>query len=202
MENLENNPIILSAEEKIKLFSLELSKMHSDKNRQFVESALTELVPNYFFNIAASSTGKYHPSYALGSGGLVRHTQAATRIAIGLFEIMNISEEMQDAVIAALILHDSFKHGEYYSKYTIASHPVVAERKITEYAETFEDIDMLCFANTIGQLVLTHMGKWNTDWKTHKEFAPKPSNSIQSFVHMCDYLASRKYLEFIFEEKI
>ena len=47
---------------------------------------LIEMLPDYFFHEAASSTGKYHPKYALGDGGLLRHTKAAVRIA---YELLN-----------------------------------------------------------------------------------------------------------------
>ena len=41
------------------------------------------------------------------------------------------------------------------------------------------------------------MGQWNTD-RYKNEIMPKPKKSIESFVHLCDYLASRKYLLFDF----
>ena len=53
------------------------------KNERYRENAnkLIELLPDYFFEVPASSTGKYHPAFSLGDGGLVRHTKAAVRIA-------------------------------------------------------------------------------------------------------------------------
>ena len=38
-------------------------------------------LPDYFFEIPASSTGKYHPAYATTEHGLVKHTKVAVRIA-------------------------------------------------------------------------------------------------------------------------
>ena len=43
------------------------------------------------------------------------------------------------------------------------------------------------------------MGPWNTDYLTKEEILPKPKNKYQNFVHMCDYLASRKFLDIKFE---
>ena len=37
--------------------------------------------PEHFWTIPASSTGKYHPEYASGDGGLIRHTKAVVRVA-------------------------------------------------------------------------------------------------------------------------
>ena len=47
--------------------------------------------------------------------------------------------------------------------------------------------------------VTSHMGEWNKDYITHKEILPLPQTKIQKFVHLCDYLASRKLIEINFE---
>ena len=51
----------------------------------------------------------------------------------------------------------------------------------------------------IAECIKSHMGEWNTDYKTKEEVLPKPESVMQSFVHLCDYLASRKCLEFNFD---
>ena len=40
------------------------------KNPKYVENVkiLIDLLPDYFFKVAASSTGKYHPSFSLEIG--------------------------------------------------------------------------------------------------------------------------------------
>lgn len=43
------------------------------------------------------------------------------------------------------------------------------------------------------------MGQWTSDYKTGKEVLEKPKTGIQNFIHMCDYLASRKSIEINFE---
>jgi hypothetical protein len=48
--------------------------------------------------------------------------------------------------------------------------------------------------------VASHMGSWNTDYKTKKEILPKPITSMEKFVHLCDYLASRRFLEVNFDK--
>lgn len=186
--------------DKIKVFEKELKQIKNEKLRKWCTAEIAS-IPDWFFKVPASSTGKYHPAYALGKGGLVRHTIAATEIAIGLFPIMNLTETHQDEIICALLLHDSFKHGgsDTPTKYTIAEHPVFAADYIRSLTES-NDPDIYDNLNNIADLVLTHMGQWNTDYKTKKVIMPKPQTVIQNFVHMCDYLASRKYLDFIFDE--
>ena len=51
------------------MFEKELELICSDEIRKMVELTL-EKVPEYFYTIPASTTGKYHPAYSLGVGGL------------------------------------------------------------------------------------------------------------------------------------
>ena len=41
------------------------------------------------------------------------------------------------------------------------------------------------------ELIASHMGQWN---KTKSMEMPVPETPAQKFVHLCDYLASRKYI--------
>ena len=55
------------------------------------------------------------------------------------------------------------------------------------------------YREIIAKNISTHMGQWNTDYKTQREILPLPKTKMQNFVHICDYLASRKCLEFNFD---
>ena len=152
--------------------------------------------------MAASSTGKFHPEYALGSGGLVRHTKAAVKIAHELLQLemyRRYASDEQDLMLVALMLHDGWKHGteDTAGKYTVANHPTVCSEWIRNSAELTkmlprEQISFLC------DCIASHMGQWNTDYRSKKEILPKPVTAAQKFVHQADYLASRKYLLFDF----
>ena len=50
------------------LFKKELAYIKDEKIRNSLILILEEL-PDYWFSVPASSTGKYHPKYALGEGG-------------------------------------------------------------------------------------------------------------------------------------
>lgn len=177
-------------------FKVELEYIKNAEIKTAVTNFIDKYVPDYFFEVPASSTGKYHPEYATGVGGLLRHTQAAVRIAVGLFAITKFTDNARDVIIAALILHDTFKHGRIHSKYTCANHPVIA------YQEVLEHMQDCPFYVDIANAIHSHMGKWNTDYRTKREIMPKPETAIEKFVHTCDYLASRKYLEFKFDVKV
>lgn len=191
----------MTEQEKTETFRLELNYIQNPDIKKFTESMIGRL-PDYFFEVGASSTGRYHPSYALGNGGLVRHTQAAARIAIELFRCEAVtgkfSDESKDIILSALILHDGCKHGIIKQQYTVAEHPLEAV-KFCEQQEDAKSSLSEDFFEKIMDGIKTHMGFFNTDFKTKREVLPKPDKGYQNFIHLCDYLASRKCLEFNFD---
>ena len=91
---------------KIKYFSTEINYLKNESNKEDL-AYLINLLPDYFFTIPASSTGKYHPKFASTTHGLVKHTKVAVRIAHDLFEINhNFTEEEKDLIIMALVMHN------------------------------------------------------------------------------------------------
>ncbi len=186
--------------DRLKVFNTELSYIEDIEVRTFTEKALKR-IPEYFFHVAASSTGKYHPSYALGSGGLARHTKALVEFAHTLLELehnrIKFNEQERSIIVAAGILHDSYKHGIVESKYTVAEHPRIAAEQILTFADNDEE---KIIAQLISSAILPHMGQWNTDYKTKSEILPKPKTDIEKFIHECDYLASRKFITVEFGE--
>ena len=176
---------------KIKYFTKEISYVKSESKRRDLEY-LINLLPDYFFTIPASSTGKYHPKFAGTVSGLVKHTKAAVRIAYDLFEtVNNFSDNDKDLIIMALIMHDGLKKGIEEEQYTRFDHPLLVSKMIMENANKLEmnidDVRKMCM------LIESHMGKWNTN-KYSKIELPVPTSEIQRYVHRCDYLASRVYL--------
>ena len=181
---------------RIDIFKKEINYV-KDSNRRRDLKTLIELLPEYFFEVPASSTGKYHPSFALGDGGLVRHTKVAVRMAVELLNNncvgMKFNEKDRDLIIMALVLHDGVKSGMVKSKYTKAEHPLLVSKLIMENKDKLsleiDDIRKMC------SMIESHMGEWNTDPYTKEEILPVPRTAEQRFVHMCDYLASRKFLD-------
>ena len=181
--------------EKINFFKDEINYI-KDENKKQDLITLIKLLPDYFFEIPASSTGKYHPKFASSKNGLIKHTKVAVRIAHDLLLNETISnkftEEEHDLIIMALILHDGLKLGKEQEKYTKFDHPLLMSKYIMENSSKLtsntEDIRKLC------SMIETHMGQWTTDPYTQKEVLPKPTTEIQKFVHMCDYLSSKKFL--------
>jgi len=189
MENLD----------KLKVFEKEFLFIKDENIRSFAQESV-KLLPDYFFEMPASTTGKYHPSYALGEGGLVRHTRSAIRILVELSrnKIFKFTQEEFDLGICALLIHDGWKKGLALTSYSVANHPEFAKNILEE---SFEDVAFITQEQfkLITDLIWTHMGQWNLDYISKKEILPIPSTPLQEFVHLCDYLASRKCLEMNFD---
>ena len=179
------------------VFARELNLISNNALRGFIERCL-DAAPDYFFEMGASSTGKYHPAYTLGNGGLIRHTKAAVAIAAELMRLEMYAHIKTDwdYIIAALIMHDSCKKGyPQESQYTTFDHPLAASRFIIDRMNAENPNDDI-FGTMIGHvcaLIDSHMGQWTTD-RDGQEILPKPKSAAQKFVHMCDFLASRKFI--------
>ena len=180
-------------------FKVELNYIENERLKKSA-AALVEEIPDYFFKVAASSTGKYHPSFSLGDGGLLRHTKAAVRIAYEMFNDESItgaySNNEKDLMLIALMLHDGLKSGLEKSVYTKFEHPLLICEYIKEnqVKTKFTDKEI----NFITHVISSHMGPWNTN-NYSEVILPKPESKFQRFVHMCDYLASRKFLDVKFD---
>ena len=187
-------------EEKEEMFLDELSYIKDD-NYQEALLNIINMLPEYWFHEPASSTGKYHPEYALGEGGLLRHSKAAMRIGFELLENPAIgnkyTDREKDLMLMSLLVHDGLKLGLPQEKYTRFDHPILMGKFIVDKREEIglseED------AKFMNDVIKTHMGVWTTDYNGNEVLEP-PKTKYQNFVHMCDFLASRKSILLPFDE--
>lgn len=180
-------------------FEYELSLIRNEDVKRLAAEGVS-LIPPYFYSVAASSTGKYHPAYALGIGGLMRHVKAAVGIAHELFRIYRFTDTEQDQMLAALILHDGWKQGlEGHTGFTTHEHPVLAAKVLDEKLTRISPNDS-SHIREICACIASHMGQWTTNSRS-KIVLPEPKTEMEKFVHLCDYLASRKQLEFNFSAR-
>lgn len=171
------------------------------KNERIKESLITVLdnLPDYFYHVPASSTGKYHPSFSLNEGGLMRHSKAAVRICYELLNnesLNNFTRDEKDLLLFSVCVHDGLKSGKEKSEYTLFDHPILMSNYLKEIKSkltlTDEELDLVC------RCIETHMGPWTTDYNGN-EILQKPKDKYQRFVHMCDYLSSKKFLDIKFD---
>jgi hypothetical protein len=179
-----------------------LATIVNDDIREFAK-VLVEGLPSYIWEVGASSTGKYHPAYSLGQGGLMRHQIAVVRFLNYFFELEQyktpLGDRKMDLMRVAGLIHDGRKSGEQTdyerSKFTKFDHPIQMANVVRSYDGKYLNHEELEF---IAHCVESHMGQWSTDKKSNTVL-PKPLDVYQHFVHLADYLASRKDLTMAFE---
>jgi len=123
-----------------KEFKKIIDSINNNKLRAIALEAYTR-IPKYFWHAPASSSGKYHPEYSLGDGGVARHTLSAywylmnlatTNKQSYLVEMTNsapvedahyidgiykkikdfdISQKTRETMAVAILFHDTRKSG-------------------------------------------------------------------------------------------
>ena len=196
---------------KTETFKKVLNMIQTDRIRNFLADCL-ENVPDYFFEVPAANSSKHHPRYALGKGGLVRHTKATVMVLDQMLRLEVYSEFddiIKDLMIVALTLHDSHKCGNGPDAETrmVREHPILASVFVgnrnfavttlgIEVGKTEAEIDCLTIdeCNLVMNFIERHMGRWNCD-RHNNAILPKPETLAENLVHLCDYIASRNFLE-------
>lgn len=192
----------MTNEEKIALFEKELDYLNGEDFKEFIKKTIT-LLPNYFFEVPASSSGQFHSALESGFGGLVYHTKAVAKMAnyfVNLEQYKSKLNEMErDCIITSALLHDCLKHGwGNKTGYSVHDHPVIAG----EFIKTDERLDGILSEEIriiIGDAISRHSGEWTTN-KRSKVILPSPQNLLQELVHLSDYVASRGDIHILFEE--
>jgi len=198
-------------------FKEELALIKDERVKAFTVEVLNEFTPEYFWTAPASSTGKYHPAYSLGEGGVLRHvkivawmaSQFTAAIPLSREEIMNSNMGKQlytDVVVAGAILHDLEKFGPNFDgtpsslpKDNTACHGITFANKI--YAAKFKSGETPPFAiRCVLRGIAGHMGPWTGDDRYKPDYQKDPViRKVCRCIFYGDYAASRRYPDYILE---
>lgn len=153
---------------------------------------LLEHVPEPFWTAPTSSSGKYHPDFALHENGLVRHTVAVMFIAKDLCVQNDLTGLDRDIVMLAAAMHDTYKGGDYPIWGYAKDHADIAACKILEkrsYSRTTEQQESLV---QVTWAVRQHMSMWGMHPLPVRKMDVyyRPASAV---VATADYIASRKY---------
>ena len=179
-------------------FGRELALIQDSLVRRFTIEVLAR-VPDYFWTIPASSSGKYHPPDHLGDGGLVRHVKKAVELSHKITETFELLP-YKDLVVSAILLHDGMKyglsgkdydayktHGELMKQFMLS---LLQTNQLPGASEYNADADFQKKAARICDMVETHMGIWGNK---------KPSSRLQMCVHLADLMSAHKMIVFPME---
>lgn len=172
-------------------FEREIQKVQSIEYQDFLRYYFDTYVGNWFWNSGASASGKYHPEFARGNGGLVRHTRAVVWICEELMRMSSYSymkDEYKDYALMACLLHDTAKYGTDSEENAdcYKNHGAIAASAVNEAWESY-------FHRPAPEFLLlaikSHMGQW----VENKE--DRPFTNIDRIVHLADYIASRSFFD-------
>lgn len=171
-------------------FEREIQNIESEDLRDFVRFFFNEKVGAWFFESGASASGKYHPEFTKGHGGLVRHTRAVEWVCEELLRMSSyayMKAEYKDYARVACLLHDTRKYGsgDTENKDCYKDHGKLAADAVCEAWEEFWG-GVRC-PELLTMAIRSHMGQWVEDRDD------RPFTNIDRLVHMADYIASRPF---------
>ena len=181
-----------------KIFTEELQKIENREFRKLI-AAFIEQAPDYIGTIPASSTGKHHPSFDNGEGGLVRHLKMCVCVAEELMRLEVYGGADKDSVIAACLLHDMYKNGYTDSGRTVYTHADICYHEFSRFAEQWVEKNKKYHsgkatsklehaASRAANCIRWHMGQWGCD--QHSTIYGETG-----VVQLADYISSRKFFD-------
>jgi len=169
------------------IFERELSLISDNELREWTERMLSTNVEYQHKHAPASSSGKYHPECSNGEGGLVRHTKLVVHLVLTLLDTRPDLSKERDRLVSAAILHDMGKYHDD-SRFVTHDHPAYMASLCIEEGQP-----------EIASLIAAHMGSWNTN--THSNVVLEvPYNERRWLLHYADYIASRKWIPYTFDQ--
>jgi len=179
------------------IFNFELQFIKEPTVRKLTEDILKYRVPDYIMNLPASSSLKYHPLDKNGNPEtVVNHCKAVTRMLLILINHPMISRRFtdheKDVLIACAILHDCVKYGipPDVKEYTVHTHPVLFSLL---YPYNIKDCQEYIIFSQMADTISAHHGPWRSSEKDNY-LLPEVNNDMKYYLHMADFLASRRMI--------
>ena len=174
---------------KHEFFEREILLIENEDLQNFARWFFDNFVGAWFWQSGASASGKYHPEFTHGEGGLVRHTRAVCMVCEELLRMSTyayMKPDYKDYARLACLLHDTRKYGrgDEEDKDCYKEHGAIAADDVRmAWFEFFgaHAPDLLLMAIT------SHMGQWVENRED------RPFTNIDRLVHLSDYIASRPF---------
>ena len=161
---------------------------------------LIDQLDDYWFIKPASSTGKYHPKFNNGEGGLVRHSLNVCMWWQQMYrafeqELISFSgrDDIYDLGLIACLFHDAKKYGdtEENSRWVKKDHDVKSMEWFLHNVEIYEHTNDMNFDNKAINYIANAIDHHNGPWSTHGA----PRTIFEKLVFICDYASSQKIHE-------
>lgn len=161
---------------------------------------LIDQLDDYWFIKPASSTGKYHPKFNNGEGGLVRHSLNVCMWWQQMYrafeqELISFSgrDDIYNLGLIACLFHDAKKYGdtEENSRWVKKDHDVKSMEWFLHNVEIYEHTNDMNFDNKAINYIANAIDHHNGPWSTHGA----PRTIFEKLVFICDYASSQKIHE-------
>lgn len=162
----------------------EVELIEDDELRAETLTALGRGIPEYFWEVPATSSGRYHNPFSRRRHGLWIHTKmvfaAYERFVDSFVQLGLITETEADCGRAACLLHDMLKYGHSYEEgdSTVKNHDLLGAHWLSSETELPMPVVRAC---------KTHNGDWYEGPSPDYQDAP-----LEILVHMADMAASTK----------
>ena len=177
------------------IFRKEFETFESDSGIKEWTADILNSLPEYFWECAASSTGKHHNRFQNGEGGNVVHTKMNLAFANEMLQLEHWNSLFdvltRDMIRSALLLHDGLKYGPNKAPFVLHEHPVLMAEYIR--SEKWDDSIPEFIRSQVADMVARHSGQ-GVAARNSSTILPKPQTEAEFFVHLCDYLGSREHL--------
>jgi hypothetical protein len=180
----------ITGEEKAKIFEAELERIYDPIVREFTKLCIMQAPDYIFIDCPASSSGKYHPLDELGADGTIIHMKKIFTVGYELARGLDCDHN-RDLVLAACLIHDLRKRGEYDSGHTHKMHPEFAAKLVDEVqsaTQLLSDEQHQIIRRCVGY----HYGPWS-----HKNWLKSIDDYTKEelAVYISDYIASKRIVE-------
>jgi hypothetical protein len=142
---------------------------------------LIVVLPNYFWELPASSSGHHHPVDERGQHGLVIHSFRVARAGLCLTESRKL-QKYNDIMKFCGLFHDGGRYGfdEFPERHTIPEHPEMMAEFVKEHSTVRADSVMKAI-----NCIRTHSGLWGKY---------PPQCEFEWMFHDADNVASKLHL--------
>lgn len=176
---------------KSEFFKREISLIENERLRNFTEWYFENRVGDWFWQSGASSSGKYHPQFSQGEGGLVRHTRAVSMFCEELLRLSTyayMKPIYKDFARVACLLHDTCKYGTG-NEVDKTCYPIHGQLAADAVNKAWFDYYKESAPELLLMAIRSHMGQWT------QEREDRPFTNIDRLVHLADYIASRPFIQ-------
>lgn len=176
IDRVENS---ISSREEVRRRLPEVDAIYNEEVRQLTIEYFMRACQDYFWERAASSTGKYHPPDESGTHGTWLHTKRVfyeyCNLSESLLELHEITEHERACGKAAALIHDTFNYGwpSENRDMTTSEHDIIAAA-VANYVVGLPE-------ETV-HLVHSHMGSWGE--------GKLPETTHERCFHMADKSAA------------